>query len=140
MPPRLFGPLAVCIAAVAMLAFPGCSGCVKPPVPPVVVPDVPEVVGPHDVLIVYETADVTPDFAIMLTELRDGQTAKLLKDSGHELTLLDDELVDEETRSQVNMLPALIIRDASTGKALYSGAFTTVEDMLAELRKAGGLQ
>jgi hypothetical protein len=143
---RLFGPLAVCIAALAMLAFPGCSGCVKPapPVPPVVVPDVPEVVTVRTIVILRDTMSTPPAVARLVNALRSGEPAKQLRERDIELEILSVGLETPDNQPSPRVarylahvgdtpLPAMLVLD-SAGELITKKAIddnTTASDVLA---------
>lgn len=117
--------------------------------PPVVVvpPIVPDVTkGPRTLLIVRETADVTPETARLVNALRNGEAAKYLNDNGHKLSILDDDLNSPKSEAWRPLwagmkLPVLFIIDPRNNTLVAKQELAvgiTTADVLAALKKAGG--
>lgn len=124
-----------------------------PQPPPVVVvppgpkPDVPPVVeaGKRAIVIVSESAKDKPWFSRMLTNLREGHSAKYLTDNGHTLTWLDsDQITDGDGWKQQLTgltLPAAFYIDPATNTVVFKESLkadTTADNIIETIKRNGG--
>jgi len=126
-----------------------------PPVPPGPVPPGPGPTPPVDagarhVIVVYETADVTPALARVLNGLRSGMNAKYLSDRKHTLSLIDDDAVNADGAKaallakygeSVKFPRSLIVTDGASGVVLAIGELTdasTAAGVIEFLKQNGG--
>lgn len=105
------------IAMVALLAALALRGCVSGGVVPAV--------GPRSVVLVYESADNTPEFAAMVLDLRDGEAAKYLTEKKHSLTVIDRDAPDPngdrskllaKWQSEITETPIVLVLDQGRTK------------------------
>jgi hypothetical protein len=118
------------------------------PEPPGPTPPVTE--GARHVVIVYETADVTPAFARLLNGLRSGTNAKYLADHKHRLDLIDDDAVTadgakaallEKYAPSAKFPRSLIVADAASGAVVAVGELTdasTAAGVIEFIKQNGG--
>lgn len=144
-------PLAAIALAAALIGsgwmLRGCHDAPPKPPAPVVVPDEP---GPRDMLIVYESADETPEQSAMFITLRKDETADALKAAGHSLLILDTNATNEKNEPAAALTkhkaeidstgpPCLIISDHKSGKVLSAEKLPASADaVLASLKAHGG--
>lgn len=107
-----------------------------PPGPPVVE-------GKRHLVIIRETEDSTPDLALLLTDLRDGEHAAYLSSKGHKLDILDDDLsapIVANLRPQLAgmTMPALFILDAATGAMVHKQTLPASAAEVINVVKAHG--
>jgi hypothetical protein len=92
-----------------------------PPPPDVVVP----ATGPRNILVVWESGESTPYISALNTQVRTGAFNTYLKEKGHRLEWLDDDLIDRDGKPAPSVeawrpffkdlpLPAVIITDPKT--------------------------
>jgi hypothetical protein len=120
------------------------------PTPSPTPPGPPAVEGARHVLIVYETADVTPAFARLLNGLRSGTHSKYLADRKHVLSLVDDDALNADGSKaallskyaeSVRFPRSLIVTDAATGAVIAIGELTdasTAAGVIEFLQQNGG--
>lgn len=115
------------------------------PTPPVVppgpvVPPTPIVEGKRHFYYLYETADTSVDQGLLLTELRTGVVDKYVRDKGHKLDILDDELIDESWRKLIDgrKLPAFVIADEKGNSLNVIDAPATAAAILEAMKANGG--
>lgn len=142
---RLEGPVAKKLGLSAELLAIAAEFEKPAPVPPT---PVPVVEGKRVVLIVHESADKTPEFGEMIVELRKPGTdaAEDIKAKGHELLVLDDELLGESKwnaviGSQVTQTPMLFVIDPRTNAILFKTAIPTgytADNVTERIRETGG--
>jgi hypothetical protein len=113
-------------------------------------PQPPPAEGARHVLVVYETADVTPAFARLLNGLRSGTGAKYLADHKHTLALIDDDAVTadgakaallEKYAASVKFPRSLLVVDAASGAVVAIGELTdasTAAGVIEFLKQNGG--
>jgi hypothetical protein len=123
------------LAAVAFLlfAFSGEGGVLTP-------------AGPRQIVVLHETAEVTPAQSQMFVALRSGANADYLASKGHKLLILDDDAkgVDGNPAPLVAKLnaesvppPSLFV--LSGERVVFKGALpATAEDVLNVVKGAGG--
>ncbi len=124
---------------------------VPPPVPPKPEPDVP-VVGPRGILIARESARTTPEFARLITALRNGTSAEYFTSKKHRLDVLDVDVTDADGKPSPIVeswkphltgltLPAEIIYDPAAKTILSKRSIpagTTADNVVESVRKVGG--
>lgn len=129
---RISKTLAFVLLALFVLAQLGPGGIVGPP-------------GPRLLLVVYESSQMTPATAQVLTGLRDGAPAAYLKEKGHTLQILDKDAkgpdgqpVPAVTRWQpYSSLPELLIV-APPEKLLHRAPLPGNADGVLQLLKQHG--
>jgi hypothetical protein len=106
--------------------------------------------GPRTVLIVYETADVTPSFNRVLNGLRSGEHAKYLIDHKHVLHEIDDDATKYDGQKSalltkygdsVKFKRSLIVIDTASGKVIAIGEITdasTAASVMEFIKQHGG--
>jgi hypothetical protein len=118
------------------------------PTPPTPTPP-PVVEGARHVIIVYETADVTPAFARTLNGLRSGSSGKYFDDNKHTLSLIDDDAVAysgekaallEKYAKDAKYDRSCIVTDAKTGAVINVMQLTdaTTDANIVEFVKQNG--
>jgi hypothetical protein len=135
----------------AVPPLPPAPGSTPPPAPPGPTPPGPPAVGgARHVLIVYETADVTPAFARLLNGLRSGTHARYLADHKHVLSLVDDDAVNADGAKaallakyadSVRFPRSLIVTDGASGNVIAIGELTdasTAAGVIEFLKQNGG--
>jgi hypothetical protein len=117
------------------------------PTPP---PGPPLVEGARHVMVVYETADVTPAFARLLNGLRSGPNAKYFAERKHVLSLIDDDAVNADGgkaallakyAESVKFPRSLIVTDAASGAVIAIGELTdasTAAGVIEFVKQNGG--
>lgn len=115
------------------------------PVPPAPTPTPdPTPAGSRMVMLIHETADKSPQWAITINQLRTGSPAKYLADKGHTLFILDDDSLAGDVKWSDLLrglpLPVVIVSDPKTKKVIYQGSIpnTITADGLLNIIKAHG--
>lgn len=121
------------------------------PIPPGPGPT-PVVEGKRAVLIVYESADQTPEVSSLLVALRKPPAATYLQSKGHTLSILDDDAVDQDGKPAAAVeawrpqfagltLPALLIVDPASKSLVHKQslpASATADNVIEILKQHGG--
>jgi hypothetical protein len=120
------------------------------PTPTPTPPGPPVVEGARHVMVVYETADVTPAFARLLNGLRSGANARYFADRKHALSLIDDDAVNSDGgkaallakyAESVKFPRSLIVTDGVTGAVIAIGELTeasTAAGVIEFVKQNGG--
>lgn len=162
---NFIGYLALFVVAIQIFIAKPEPGPNPPPKPPVVVPPeviVPPVIvppveqGKRTIAILYESEDVTSDFAMTInkmredTEERTDEFADYINSKGHTLYVLDDDTTDADNeRAQFitdllsvdSELPHMYIMESSDGRPLDDKEITfdiTVDQIKAFIVENGG--
>lgn len=121
----------------------------QPPTPPVPVP--PQPIGALSLLLIHETADTTPEFARLITDLRTDH-ADYLKSKSHTLSILQDDDKDENGNPSSLVaawrpfysglkLPALLIIDPRVKLVVHKQSLeptATAEQIMSRVKELGG--
>lgn len=114
-------------------------------------PDPPEA-GKRLVLLIYESGNTTPAFSRLTISLRNAPHADYIRSKGHGLSILDDDVVDENDQPSPVLaswrphfaemqLPVVFIVDQNTGKLVHKQelpASATAGDVMKILKDNGG--
>lgn len=118
-----------------------------PPDPPNPEPDPPDPTpsGLRSVMLIHESAEKTPAWAITINQLRTGAQAKYLSDRKTRLDILDDESLAGDARWTSILagltLPAVIVTDSKTRVVVHKQAVpltATADEILAIIKTHGG--
>jgi len=120
------------VKATVVVGEPGPN---PPPGPPPPTPS-----GRRQIVIVRESAEATPSQSRVIVALRDGPTAKSLRDRGHKLFVVDKDQSPEWMSIVTGIaLPALVITDESGKQVLSKGQMPlSVPEIEQTVKSTGG--